>query len=163
MIRDQISFAKSYEILVYTSHHTRWSNSTHPIHPTREGFQFQIMIMIMLIILMMIQICFRGGHLTSRLSLKELNDRLEKYIGSMDMLPQSPNHTITRWTRWWWSWQGWSWSWWYDIKIMMISKWSLRNMEMLPWESPHHAAALMMFILMIMITLIMLIIMVLRP
>ena len=43
---------------------------------------------------------FRGGHLTSRLSLKELNDRLEKYIGSMEMLPQSPHHTITRWT-WW--------------------------------------------------------------
>ena len=101
-----------------------------------------MMMMIMLIILMMIQICFRGGHLTSRLSLKELNDRLEKYIGSMDMLPQSPNHTITRWIRWWWSWQGWSWSWWYELMIMMISKRSLRNMEMLPGdialESRHH-------------------------
>ena len=43
---------------------------------------------------------FRGGNLTSRLSLKELNDRLEKYIGSMEMLPEGPHHIISRWT-WW--------------------------------------------------------------
>merc|ERR1719210_1553290 len=42
------------------------------------------------------QVTPRASNMTSRLSLKELNDRLEKYIASIEMLPESPHHTITR-------------------------------------------------------------------
>ena len=81
---------------------------------------------------------------------------LEKHQ-NMEMLPQSPNHTITRWT-WWWSL--------YkddddDDDNNDVNWWSAcgacethQNMEMLPSESPHHAAALMLLILMTMIMMI---------